>query len=1148
MRKLLLSGTLLLLATGGVVEVAKKHLNVENLSVSQKGVDVGLVEVKFGGYRLTAGGLKCNFEKRECSISSLAVTAPPPGIKTAPPLPPFPVGKLSDYLNLTAKALNKFNWKVNVGTVFFYQEPVSVNLYRVLLRSGSFELGTLQVFNGPNETFEGSLSLFTSTRSDLKENNSGLSLSLNAIFEVPAALKRGNLTARWNGEFLSLESKLVTPSGTVVNLKGQLLPLNDTLKGVVFYSLPQREIEGKIFATFDGYRLNADGTVKGKPFYISYRLDYPLYRTPKVVYNGNASGGCAGNFTFGGDFYGNLLRIGFTSSSNLYGAAAVQPTNGGVQLWGFLTQGGKGFTTFEGGFKNGAPLVGILFQNATFDLCGIFLKGLEGDVNYQKGILKDSLTFEELDYGNGTVRVGSTRVKLHYDVENFRGTLLLKGSLRGLVYARDGRINAPAIGGEILFKEKPLNFDLERLFLSLPVKNSTEEKIRFAGLIRGLSLDGNALRNVALRGVFDEKEKNLHLRFKRNWEGTLSVDLKTPFPYRVNLAGKVYPRGGGEATFTLKGKGSLKRGSLGGKVSLHPAEREKPLSFAFNADYRNTPSYKSANFTLNTLTAGESLPSVNLRGWATLRGRNNPQLRGKISTSAVFGKFKLSPVAEIEGKPYQRRFHLRVSPFGVIYDGLTLLKFKGMEIDYNQGRLNFGAETFKGYPLSVNLRGDFDTRTLTVENLKGTLGVKSDFIDVYTVPFYTALPPGRYITVYFSYKGPLKELPYGLNLNMNEVLPLWTAYTYKPVELFLNLFNDNGTYQLFVGMQDNSTGEVFGTAQAAFNVGNRTANLSWNLGDFPLRAFYDGVFHSYLKVGSDGSLSVKPRNGKGKGENPRGYNISLNTTVSVGGYVKIDSYKFPSSGNGEGGTTNSTNTLSYNVSIDTPSGLYLQTPNGEFLVYLNGEISDNSTRRFDVSIAYGKLNLFGKTFYVSGGRVMVNGGQTYVDIPLTLYAPERTVYIRVYGYLPWQNLKLDIHSVPPAPEDQLLLYIISGGGSAAGGGVTQLPIAQEILAKAASLGVVNLLNRISSSLIGGVEIDFVPSVDPTQGLVMGVRIQKYIGDLAKVGYYWSFSNNPKATYMWGSLRLLGGFFRVIRYSDGSKAAVFRFSGGLGNPY
>jgi len=66
---------------------------------------------------------------------------------------------------------------------------------------------------------------------------------------------------------------------------------------------------------------------------------------------------------------------------------------------------------------------------------------------------------------------------------------------------------------------------------------------------------------------------------------------------------------------------------------------------------------------------------------------------------------------------------------------------------------------------------------------------------------------------------------------------------------------------------------------------------------------------------------------------------------------------------------------------------------------------------------------------------------------------------------------------------------------------------------------------------------------------MGVQVQKYLGDVAKVGYRWTFSPDPKATYWWASVRFVyGSFLRFVRYSDGSIATSLRFLQNFGSPY
>jgi len=229
--------------------------------------------------------------------------------------------------------------------------------------------------------------------------------------------------------------------------------------------------------------------------------------------------------------------------------------------------------------------------------------------------------------------------------------------------------------------------------------------------------------------------------------------------------------------------------------------------------------------------------------------------------------------------------------------------------------------------------------------------------------------------------------------------------------------------------------------------------------------------------------------------------------------------------------------------------IYVDTPNGVFVVLLSGKW-ENGNLKLNINISHGKLNILGKEYFVNNALVKVEGKRVYIELPLVYYAPDKTIYIKIYGYLPWQNLNMELYSVPPAPQDEILMAIISGSG---GRGATlseikDIPIAS-LLLRAASLGVVGAINKLSSNIITGLKISLVPSFESTSGLVLGFNMEKDFGDVAKLGYRWVPSSNPKSTYLWGAVKFFyNSFLRFVRYSDGTISTNMRFSTNLGEPH
>ena len=288
-------------------------------------------------------------------------------------------------------------------------------------------------------------------------------------------------------------------------------------------------------------------------------------------------------------------------------------------------------------------------------------------------------------------------------------------------------------------------------------------------------------------------------------------------------------------------------------------------------------------------------------------------------------------------------------------------------------------------------------------------------------------------------------------------------------------------------------------------------------------------------------MSLKGRIEKGK----TGWDVK--EKLLSGGYIKVLSYNFPKGGGNKGNSPPPK--VKTDIDFLSSEPLYIETPNGWVVVTYRGSFK-NGTLNAVVFINYGRVEVLGKTFYIRNGEIDIKGNCIEVDIPLVYYAPGRTVYIRIYGPLPVEHLKLDIYSVPPAPREELLAELLGGGGAsalAAGAGAAS-PLV-ELLLKGATAGVATVANRISSLLLSGVEVKFEPTFDPITGFTVGVDIQKHFDDIAAVGYHWLPTPNPKGTYLWGSMKFLyNTFIRGTRYADGSVSTSVRFAAEFGTPF
>jgi hypothetical protein len=364
----------------------------------------------------------------------------------------------------------------------------------------------------------------------------------------------------------------------------------------------------------------------------------------------------------------------------------------------------------------------------------------------------------------------------------------------------------------------------------------------------------------------------------------------------------------------------------------------------------------------------------------------------------------------------------------------------------------------------------------------------------------------------------------------SQSLKVFSAYAYKPLELYLTLGLEEGRLNGLLGVAETGGRAVFGSLSLDSDLLAGKVKISADLEDFPLHLYIPDFLTGYLNLSLRANVERKNRF------------WDIDSSLSFGGFLKVLSYRPPQGGGDKQSTP--PGGIKFKVHLFTGEPLYVETPNGSLVLSLKGDITD-SKRNLEVELNYGRLQMLGKTFYAGGGEVWIRDDKVYLNLPLTYYSPERTVYLRIYGYLPWENLNLEIYSVPPAPKGQLLAELLSGGG---GQGLGDFPLTKVLLQSGAQ-AVTGLLENFSSSLLRGVRIRFSPSFDPQTGFAVGVDIEKDFSDFAKIGYHWFPSPNPKTTYLWGAFKFFGGgFLRYTGYSDGSNSLSLRFAKDWGFPF
>jgi hypothetical protein len=1097
MRFLKVVAAALLIATAALAGTATWLLQKAGFERRPYGFYLRKISFSAGGFSLLAAGLEVDLKQKRLSLSSFVLSVPLDGHYQPTELPLITARQVRSYFDLTLKVLKKLPLTFSVDTAFIHlkgeKETRDINLYRIYISKNSFGFGDLEIFQNGFEVFE-----LSSLRGKIKK---GL-IALSGVAYPPGGkvALRGKVNSENYSAFLRyrfLKDKKTLSDGLLkASFGGKNIELSvegEISKGASF----------NLKGFFDGRFFSLKGKVEGWNAMVRLRglWDAAFPERFFLRFDGKVKTPC-GETPFGGEVNSKAFLAAAALDGALY-AEAVYPFGTDLTL---LVGGDNGTASLTLSPKG---VVASFKELSLHNLCGLSLKGLTGGLVSDYKRASADLSLAGLSYKK-LLSLKRERLRAEANLKSFSANATLEGSIGGKLKLQRKGLRGENIKGELTLSEKTLRFAVKETNLGW------KKGISFSAEGLKVLYNSYGIKKINLSGRFGNK--TLKVVLSGTVKGNLFANFKR-YSFNLNLSGGVLtPKG--PVSLAIKGQGDYK----GGHLSLNLPD------YRVAADFSYLKERKGYGGTLRASYANEVAANVELN-------LSNKSLYGKGTLKVKGGNvYSLAPFF-YKANLKEKRFSLSFLPLCLYNFSERVLCLKTLSVNAslsNRTEAVFRISSLKGLPFLIDGKGKLEGKKLFF-TLKG--GVSTDFLNRVLGKFQTFIPQKDYVECLLSYSGNVTDALARTDVSCFKELPITTAYAYKPMVLYISAMNDNGIYRLYTGL-GTENGQMVAALNGFWNASSKEAGLSWNLEDFPFRLFYGNTLFAFLKIFGTGEVIKKPS-----------LPLEVKASTSFDGYVKVLSYKFPkeksAEGKKEGGKPL---TVNYNISFRTGGPLYIQTPNGNFLVGITGKVL-NKSKTVEIFIYYGKLQLFGKTFYISNGRIDVKNDDVYLNVPMTLYTPDRTIYVRVWGPLPVENLKLDIYSVPPAPKDELLLYLISGGGgSSALSGLSQLPLAQVFL-RGASLGLGELLNRLGSSFITGVKISFTPSLDPTQGLIMGVQVEKYFGDLAKIGYHWSMSPDPKATYFWSSVRFLNGnFLRFTRYSDNTFSVGLRFFYRFGSPY
>ena len=934
---------------------------------------------------------------------------------------------------------------------------------------------------------------------DLLLQKEKVNLRLGELFiGSPRAFTLENVTLTAKGNGLTLKGEIYQPRlefeaflNTLTWKGNLLLTLRKSYRVKGLFALLSEKVT--LNATFEGDRIRAKtflvfsyptltGTFKGKAFDVKTSGEFALNLKDL---SGNLRGKlnlCGEKFLYSAELFPEGLFAGIENLQN--------------PIYLYLGLEGKRFFSFG---SVGDGILSLLYKNGNLkvkgenlslnNLCGIRLKGLtaEGYLSENKFLLRGG--FKGFSFRSFTL--GKEELLLKGRDGNF--FLKLGGSVKGLVLKRE-RLLWGYLSGEVGFSGKPLKFNLP----SLDAYWSDGKKLSL--WVRFLSFNDFRVEEfktfVFYRGG----------TFKAKLKGSINGDISyRGGKYLADLKGWVF-KGLEPLKFGISAEGSPERGK--GKLTFD--------SFRGSFSYLRNKGGLALDFK-------GSWKFLGLFGKFRVEGEKfNLNFSGNLTQNPLGVTGIFSAVAG--GKRDLSTFWVRFFPFCLNFLGDKLTCFSEIFLSKNRSLVAV-VKTYEGFPLSLNSEVELKNENLSVyTRLKLSTSVVNRFLS--NINTYIVEPSS--LETVFAYRGAVKDFLKRLNWNFSTTLKVLSSYAYKPLELYLTLSLESGSLNGFLGISDSSHQSVYGTLSLNANLLSGKVKMNTDLEDFPLRIYLPEFLAGYLK------LSLR-----GKVENANNL-WKVKSLLSIGGFVKVLSYKSPAGG---GGQNSPPKNVDFDIELTTGEPLYVETPNGNAVLSLRGDFT-NKKRTLWVRVNYGKLQMLGKTFYVGSGEVTLKDKKVSLNLPLTYYSPDKTVYLRIYGNLPWENLSLEIYSVPPTPKNQLLAELLSGGGE----GLSEFPLTRVLLQTGAQ-AVAGALERFSSSLIRGITVKFSPSFDPQTGFAVGIDVEKDFADFAKVGYHWFPSTNPKTTYLWGAVKFFGGsFLRFAEYSDGSSSVAFRFAKEFGFPF
>ncbi|NPB04883.1 MAG: hypothetical protein GXO08_00650 [Aquificae bacterium] len=1032
------------------------------------------VSFSVAGTRVVLADL--GLEGKRLRVGVLAVKLPPspPVKKEKSP----DAGQVRRFLSLLGRVLEKFPLEVSIKNLYLAGEDFSLNFYGLRLSAGSWEAAYGELFKGLKEvlTFE------------------GVKLFGNAYgYELGGRLEAGPVGGRAWLRVIPPEGRLLFLSelkvrGERLRLEGRGR-LGETLRAL--FELRGGQIRGRAELVWKGRlsikgrllagRANATVSFFGLPG--GPRAEV-LVRTPLCGKNGAL-------LTLLWEGGKELLLAGLEEENLLYAVGRLSPRGGTV----ILTDAGSGSGEFTlAGPKAELTLKGLSVGN----LCGLRVSNLSGS-GAAKGaealleLAADAIGYGPLSLGRQRVSLSGNRLFGEFEVR-------LGGSVKGLVLVRRNLLWGFLFGNATLRGRK--------LFFALPKVEAYRggNETLLDASVGVLRLDGLWLEDLRLAGR--AAAGRLQLLFGGGWNGTAKLEGRR---YEVAVEGRLFGKGR-VFPLRLEAEGDPLAGA--GRLGLS----EVSLSYSYSTE--------NGTRILSSLLT-----------WDGLKLKTSARIKGRFASLSGVLSFNFPSAGVYGNAPFRGEYRngslsLAALPFCAYQLDRTLACFKKLEFSAADGTYRLEALGLPDYPLAVSLRALYGGGEL---ELAARSSVSTEFLNSFLTKVQTLVKEPERVELSLNYRGPLSAVRENLRWSFSQKFLLYSAYFYKPLELYASLFLEEGVLQGLFGFADGLTGEALGTAELLYPLRKRP-RLRFEFEGLPLRLTAGESLSSYLTAGLRGSLE------------PEGDLLVLNATASVGGFVSVSSYSLPKKGKKKK-TPSGGPRVFPSVELFSSEPIYVKLPDGYLVLTVAGRL-EGEKRRISVFVNYGTLTLFNREYFVSGAEVRLEDGRVYLELPLVYYAPERTIYLKIYGYLPWQNLKLDVRSTPPAPKEELLVYLVSGGGEGGllGEGLAQMPLTQLIL-KTASAGMTGLLSRLSSELVGGLRVAFVPVFDPAEGMLVGVEVEKFLGDYARLGYRWLPSKNPKATYLWGSLRFIyDSFLRAVRYSDGSTAASVRLSREWGLPF